>query len=396
MKYNALDFSLAGDKYLGQPYSSMDCQAFVEKCMADVGLRMDLGGSNSWFRECIKHGWTGTPEECVRRFGGVPKGALLFILEPVSASTPGKFRSDGIGDATHMGIATGRGDGAIHSSSSRGCVCTSKFKNKTIPNGGWNRVGLYDRFDYGNPFTWLLDHDAGAAPSDPGASSASIAETAVPDIPTSVPATGAAAPAKTASAPATGTAAPAKPSAPAVSFRDGTSPQTSPGKENISMKAYVTAQSGSQVKLRQKPSTDCPIWWNIPVGSELQILDRRQSWSKCVCGGLTGWMMNDFIRMEGEEGAPVVSDADGRPATPGMDGTSFTPGPDGLPIAPEPLETEPELMDDYLELDPMRPGSTPASAASDPEKTAALSLLADVYETLRSLCDRIVDTVGRG
>ena len=53
MKISAIDFSLAGDKYLGRSYEEMDCQAFVEKCMADVGYRRDLGGSNSWYRECI-------------------------------------------------------------------------------------------------------------------------------------------------------------------------------------------------------------------------------------------------------------------------------------------------------------------------------------------------------
>ena len=63
----------------------------------------------------------------MKQFGSVPKGALLFILEPVGPKTPAKFRDDGIGDVTHMGIVTGRGDGAIHSSGSRGCVATSKF-----------------------------------------------------------------------------------------------------------------------------------------------------------------------------------------------------------------------------------------------------------------------------
>ena len=149
MKISALEFSMAGDKYLGRSYEEMDCQAFVEKCMADVGYRRDLGGSNSWYRECMKNGWVGSPEECVKAFGSVPKGALLFILEPVGPKTPAKFRDDGVGDATHMGIVTGRGDGAIHSSSSRGCVATSKFKGKTIPNGGWNRIGMLDVFSYG-------------------------------------------------------------------------------------------------------------------------------------------------------------------------------------------------------------------------------------------------------
>ena len=146
MRYSAEEFSRAGDQFLGRSYEEMDCQALVERMMAAVGYKRDLGGSNSWYRECIKNGWTGTPEECVKEFGSVPKGALLFIREDVSASTPGKFRSDGIGDITHMGVKTGRGDGAIHSSHSRGCVCTSKFRDRTIPNGGWNRVGLLNVF----------------------------------------------------------------------------------------------------------------------------------------------------------------------------------------------------------------------------------------------------------
>ena len=80
-RISALEFSLAGDKYLGRPYSEMDCQAFAERCMADCGYRKNLAGSNAWYRECVNHGWVGTPEECVKAFGCVPKGALLFILE---------------------------------------------------------------------------------------------------------------------------------------------------------------------------------------------------------------------------------------------------------------------------------------------------------------------------
>ena len=135
MKIDALSFSWAGDKYLGRSYKEMDCQAFVEQCMADSGLRMDLGGSNSWYREIRKNGWVGTPEECRKIFGEIPKGALLFILENVGPKTPEKFRNDGIGDATHMGIKTGRGKGAIHSSSSRGGVAESEAF-ETLPYAG--------------------------------------------------------------------------------------------------------------------------------------------------------------------------------------------------------------------------------------------------------------------
>ena len=147
MKIDALAFSFAGDKYIGRPYSEMDCQTFVERCMRDCGLNKDLAGSNAWYREIMKHGWVGSPEECKRQFGQIPKGALLFILKQ-DGKEPSKYQGDGIGNASHIGIYIARHDGAINSSKSRGGVCYSKFSGKSI-SGGWNRVGLYDQFDYG-------------------------------------------------------------------------------------------------------------------------------------------------------------------------------------------------------------------------------------------------------
>ena len=138
----------AGFKYLGVPYSQMDCQAFVEKCLSDCGLHKDLAGSNAWYREVMAHGWVGTPEDCVKMLGKVPDGAFLFIWAQ-DGGEPAKYKPDGIGNASHIGLCTGiRGNGAIHSSASRGCVAESEFHGKTIKNGGWNRVGLWDQVAY--------------------------------------------------------------------------------------------------------------------------------------------------------------------------------------------------------------------------------------------------------
>ena len=242
MKISAEKFSEAGDQFLGRIYDEMDCQEFVERCMAACGLKMDLGGSNSWFREIMKHGWTGTPEECVKLFGFIPKGAILFIWEPVSASTPEKFRHDGIGDLTHMGIKTGRGDGAIHSSYSKGGVVTSKFKDKTIPNGGWNRVGLYIKFDYGKSINWFLEHAGiGSEPVTPG---------------------------KT--------------------------------EEGEKMTATVTSENGKPVNLRTRPALNAALVAKIAVGEEAEILDSTTDgsgnhWSKIRAGKFTGWMMTKYL-----------------------------------------------------------------------------------------------------
>lgn len=152
MKASAEQFSLAGDEFLGRSYEEMDCQAFIENCMKKVGISKDLAGSNAWFRAMT---WTGTPEECKAKFGSIPKGALLFILKNDGGEKERGYY-DGKGNASHIGLKTGRGKGAQHSSSSRGCVCESEFKDKTIPNGGWNRIGLWDRFDYGEKINALL------------------------------------------------------------------------------------------------------------------------------------------------------------------------------------------------------------------------------------------------
>ena len=217
----------------------MDWQAFVEKCMADVGYRRDLGGSNSWYRECMKSGWVGSPEECVKEFGSVPKGALLFILEPVGPKTPAKFRDDGVGDVTHMGIVTGRGDGAIHSSSSRGCVATSKFKGKTIPNGGWNRIGLLPVFDYGNTVNWVMEHSG-----------------------------------------------------------FGQEPKEEQIKEETTMNVIIQAKNGGPVKLRQSSDpkrSGYSIWEEIPSGTKAEVIQSGENWSRIRVGNRTGWMMSRFL-----------------------------------------------------------------------------------------------------
>lgn len=157
MKYSAEELSRAGDKYLGRSYSEMDCQEFVERCLADIGCRLDLKGSNAWYRKVREEGWTGSPEECVRTFGSVPAGAFLFI-HAFDGREVGRGYRDGLGNASHIGIRTGRGKGAIHSSAGRGCVAESEFHDRTVRNGGWNMVGLWNRMDYGKTVSWVLEH----------------------------------------------------------------------------------------------------------------------------------------------------------------------------------------------------------------------------------------------
>lgn len=148
------EIAKVGYKYIGVPYSKMDCQAFVEKCLADCGVYKNLAGSNAWYRYVMQNGWVGSPEECKAKFGSIPVGAFLFILSH-DGKEPAKYQNDGIGNASHIGIYTAQGAGAINSSSSHGCVCESTFKGKSI-NGGWNRVGLWKVIDYGDSVNRIL------------------------------------------------------------------------------------------------------------------------------------------------------------------------------------------------------------------------------------------------
>jgi hypothetical protein len=173
----------------------------------------------------------------VKEFGSVPKGALLFILEPAGPKTPGKFRDDGVGDATHMGIVTGRGDGAIHSSKSRGGVVTSKFKGKTIPNGGWNRVGLLPVFDYG------VRRSLDCARDD----------------------------------------------------TEGSRDDTEGGRDDKEerMTGIVAAETGQTVNLRE--TMGGKLIERIPIGTEVTILEYGPEWSKVEAGKYKGYMMTQFL-----------------------------------------------------------------------------------------------------
>ena len=230
-KIDAVSFSWAGDKYLGRPYSEMDCQKFVEKCMSDCGLHKDLAGSNAWYREVMRHGWVGSPEECRKLFGLIPKGALLFILKQ-DGKEPSKYQGDGIGNASHIGIYIERQDGAINSSSYHGKVCYSKFKGKSI-NGGWNRIGLYDRFDYGKTINWYLDH---AGIGEPPAE-----------------------------------------------------------KEGEPMQAVTYSENGGPINLRAKTSTKSDRLAKIQPGQKGEVLGTDGEWTKVRWGGLTGWIMSEFL-----------------------------------------------------------------------------------------------------
>lgn len=68
-----------------------------------------------------------------------------------------------------------------------------------------------------------------------------------------------------------------------------------PQKEEKNM-AYVTAASGSTVRLRKAPDEKAAVLCKVPIGTQVSVLDEADGWSYIALpGGVSGWMMKAFV-----------------------------------------------------------------------------------------------------
>lgn len=232
-KVNAADFVSRASAYLGVPYADMDCQALVERMLQDAGVRRDWKGSNAMYRAMR---WTGTPETCAAVFGRVPQGALLFIHAMDGGEIARGYR-DHLGNASHVGVYTAEGKGAVHSSQSRGCVAESAFAGKSIP-GGWNMVGLCREVDYGEEIerklTQLEKSDEGGTMMTPS-------------------------------------------------------------------NAAIVADNGKPVNFRKQAAKHCSVWARLDVGTRVTALGRQGEWVRVSYGGHEGYVHRDYIALDSED-----------------------------------------------------------------------------------------------
>jgi len=224
----------------GMTLSGMDCQGLCEYLLVRCGIprkACNLAGSNTHYRACV---WTGTPEACRQRFGRIPAGAWLFIVKN-DGREPDKYKGDGVGNASHMGVYLGAGDGALHASASKGRVTTGAF-NGTSGSGGWNRVGLCQWVDYG------LEVD------EPSQSAADDQPAQTPQVD------------------------------PPVGFSDW---------------AQVATPDGNPVKLRAKPSRKSNLYWKVPNGAAVLVeglVDADgTTWARARYGNRKGFIMSEYI-----------------------------------------------------------------------------------------------------
>ncbi len=64
-------------------------------------------------------------------------------------------------------------------------------------------------------------------------------------------------------------------------------------------RAVVRADNGYPVKMRKEPDENAAILAKLPVGTVVEVLDVLDGWSQIRHGGMTGYMMNDFLRERG-------------------------------------------------------------------------------------------------
>lgn len=136
----------------GHSYAEMDCQAFIEFCVAACGGAMAYAGSNDMARHAVTGLWTLAE---AKRLGKLVPGAGLFIHEEDSGE-PARYKADGLGNYSHVGLYAGtaaltdtdkngksRACDCVHSSATMGRVAGSTLQN------GWTHAGWFSAVEYG-------------------------------------------------------------------------------------------------------------------------------------------------------------------------------------------------------------------------------------------------------
>lgn len=93
--------------YNSLKYSQVDCQAFCEKVLKDLGVRKSNGavydwrGSNDMWRNAVS--WKGTIAEARQKFGQIPVGSWAFMVSHDGGEVPRGYHDDQ-GNAAHVAI----------------------------------------------------------------------------------------------------------------------------------------------------------------------------------------------------------------------------------------------------------------------------------------------------
>ena len=140
-------------KYDKLKYSDVDCQAFCELVLKDIGVRDSSGkpynwkGSNDMARNAVS--WIGTKEEAINEFGAIPLGAWAFIWENKTGNEKQRGYYDGKGNYSHIGIYVGNNTvrDSTRYKGSDGSYIRDGVGNRNL--SAFNRIGLAKMLDFG-------------------------------------------------------------------------------------------------------------------------------------------------------------------------------------------------------------------------------------------------------
>lgn len=251
---------------VGYTYEEMDCQAFVEHCVKQAGGAMSYRGSNDMARHAA---WLGTLENA-KAAGKLVPGAGMLIHEDTEANLPAKYRGDGLGDFSHVGLYVGenaltdtdkngksRSCDVVHSSSSMGRVAGSTLKN------GWTHVLWFPEIDYGEEAAPGVEPGAGIDQGEAGGDASEGGMDMSGGLTAGIPA------------------------------------------QSADRYAVVVSPDGGPVKLRKSASTEETLYWLVNAGARVQVERERDGWAliRAICtDGHTrrAYMMAQYLEYENE------------------------------------------------------------------------------------------------
>lgn len=60
-------------------------------------------------------------------------------------------------------------------------------------------------------------------------------------------------------------------------------------------RATVWSHDCGKVKLRSEPNKSCDMYWDIPTGTSVDVIDSGDEWSKIAMGGHTGYIQTKYL-----------------------------------------------------------------------------------------------------
>ena len=134
------------DKWNKYKYEQLDCQAFVEEVIKDLGIRKPDGsiynwrGANSMYRNYYT--FRGTIDECIAKYGCLPVGAFVYVWTATGQELVGYY--DDLGNCKHVGLFCG--DNIVRDSTRSTKTHRDGVGSRTLD--GFTHCSLFSGVDY--------------------------------------------------------------------------------------------------------------------------------------------------------------------------------------------------------------------------------------------------------